>query len=439
MNDDHRDEERPEADSKGADREDTSAAGSSQGEGEAEASGESPAERQEHKGDSEADVGQPSEGGDPSAAPEGAQELEDSDSPGAQPDASEEGEDDQPRTSEGGPQPDPVRQAPVPADQPQSVASPTEEDEPVHDPDGQPLLVFVNEVAGGRKLLAAVRERAAGVSALAVVAPANQPAVGGLIDPSELREAALSRIEVTMAVLSEFGFDSVGDVMDRDPHLALDDAVRAFDPGEVLLSCLIDTRSGLTRKDLIEWARKRFEPEVKVTHIPVRVNDDSIRWDVTHTLVVATRTVASPDLIARLKERHSEKPHRFTIISPRSGQMTPQEISRDLASTLAELYRSDIDATGQPMSPDPFSAIENAIANYRIDEVLISTLAGERSKWMEEDLVGQVRGITEKPVVHVEGGRVIDDPSQDGSEDGDDDGDGEEAREGEPVASGERG
>jgi hypothetical protein len=271
--------------------------------------------------------------------------------------------------------------------------------------DARPLLVFLNEVAGGRKLLQAVRERAEGVPLVAVAAPQNQPAVGQLIDSGELHDAARARVEVTMAILSEYGIESVGEVMDRDPALALDDAVRAHEPGEVLLSCLYETRFGITRKDLVEWARARFEPEVEITHIPVRIEDDSIRWDVIHTLVVATRTVATPDLVNRLRERAGERPHRYTIICPRSDDVSEVEIVRDLASTLAELYRADIDATGQPMSPDPFHAVQNAIEHYRVDEVLISTFSGETSRWLEEDLVGRVREITEKPVEHLEVGR----------------------------------
>ena len=167
----------------------------------------------------------------------------------------------------------------------------------------RPLLIFLNEVAGGRKLIKAVQERLDSVSSVAVAAPQNQPAAGQLIDAGELRDAARARVEVTMSVLSEYGIDSVGEVMDPHSALALDDAVRAHDPGEVLLSCLDETRFGFTRKDLVEWARKQFEPEVKVTHIPVRIIDDSIRLDVIHTLVVATQTVAAPDLVSRLKQR----------------------------------------------------------------------------------------------------------------------------------------
>ncbi len=273
------------------------------------------------------------------------------------------------------------------------------------DADARPLLVFLNEVAGGRKLLQNVAERAGDVPFVAVAAPQNQPRVGQIIDAGELRDAARARVEVTMSVLSEFGVSSVGEVMDPDPALALDDAIRAHEPGEVLLSCLAGTRFGITRKDFVGWAKDRFEPEVKVTHIPVRIEDDAIRWDVIHTLVVATRTVNAPDLVARLKERAAERPHRYTIVCPRSGDVTETQVARDLAATLAELYRADVDATGQPMSPDPFDAVRNAVEHYRIDEILISTFAGESSRWLEEDLIGRVREITDKPVEHVEVGR----------------------------------
>jgi hypothetical protein len=269
----------------------------------------------------------------------------------------------------------------------------------------KPLLVFLNEVAGGRKLLHAVRERQGQISGVVVAAPQNQPSVGQLIDTAEVREAARARVEVTMAVLSEFGIESIGEVLDPESSLALDDAVRAHRPGEVLFSSLPDSRFGFMRRDLVEWVRDRIEPEVKLTHIPVRIEEDAIRWDLNHTLVVATKTVAAPDLVNRMKDRANIRPHRFTIVCPRAEDVSEAQVARDLASTLAELYRSEIDATGQPMSPDPFSAVKNAIEHYRIDDILISTFAGERSRWLEEDLIGRVRDITEKSVEHIEVGR----------------------------------
>ena len=269
--------------------------------------------------------------------------------------------------------------------------------------DGGTVLAFLNEVAGGRRLLETIRARVAdGADEVAVAAPQNQPMAGQIVNRDELRDAARSRVDVTMAVLAEFGIDCVGAVFDPDPALALDDAVRGFGPREVLLSCLLETRLGPARKDLVEWARHHFE--VPVTHIPVRIEDDAIRWDVTHTLVVATQTVASEDLIARLKQEAADRPHRYTIISPPSGALSREEVCARLARTLAELYRADIDATGQPMSPAPFAAVRNAIEHYRVDEILISTLAGKQSKWVAEGLIDKVRGITDKRVEHFEAG-----------------------------------
>ena len=276
------------------------------------------------------------------------------------------------------------------------------------DPDPPPsregvkrVLMFMNEVAGGRMLVTAARELAdAGADYFAVVAPQNQPAVGQLVDTEENREAAQSRVDVTLAVLAEFGIEAEGAVMDPDPALALDDAARATHPDYVLLSALYDTRFGFTRKDLVEWAKDKLE--ARIEHIPVRVDDDAVRWDLTHVLVVGTKTVHSKDLVDRLKQRAAQHPHRYTFVCPRSGDVAREDVCANLAATLAELYKEDIDATGQPMSPDPFHAVQNAIEHYRVDEILISTLRGEQSKWLEEGLIERVREITDKPVEHVE-------------------------------------
>ena len=273
---------------------------------------------------------------------------------------------------------------------------------------GGTVLAFLNEVAGGRKLLQAVKARIdAGADAVAVVAPQNQPIVGQIVDRDEIRDAALSRVEVTQKVFDQFGIESSAAILDPDPFLALDDGVRAFAPREVLLSALYESRYGLLRRDLVEWAKARFEEEAPVVHIPVRVDDDAVRWDVTHTLVVGTQTIASPELIDHLKARASDRPHRYTIICPRSGDLSREDVVERLARTLAELYRADIDATGQPMSPEPFAAIANANEHYRIDEILISTLAGTQSKWLEEGLIDQVKQSTDKPLEHFEASATV--------------------------------
>ena len=268
----------------------------------------------------------------------------------------------------------------------------------------KPLVLFLNEVAGGRMLLQNTLERASDASYVVVAAPQNQPTAGQLFNPEEAKEAARSRVDVTLAVLDEFGIEAVGEVLDPASDLALGDAIRSHRPSEVLLSCLYDSRFGFTRRALEEWAEKTFQPEVEITHIPVRIEDDSVSLDVTHTLVVANQTLSSPDLSERLLELAAERPHRFTIIAPQTEGVPLNRVSRDLAALMATLYRSDIDATGQPMSPDPFESVKDAIAHYRVDDVLISTLSGEQSRWLESDLVGRIREITDKPVAHHEAG-----------------------------------
>ena len=269
--------------------------------------------------------------------------------------------------------------------------------------DGGTVLAFLNEVAGGRKLLNAIRERVdAGAAHVALAVPQNQPVAGQIVDLDEVREAALSRAEVTQQVLQEFGIEATASILDPDPALALDDAYRAFAPDEILISALAESRYGWARKDLIEEARGRFP--VPVEHIPVRIEDDAVRWDVTHTLVVATQTVNAPDLVQRLIARHKESPHRYTFISPRSGEASREETCDRLAATLAALYREEIDATGQPMSPEPFAAIRNAVEHYRVDDILISTFAGRQSKWIEEGLIERVQELTDKPIEHFEAG-----------------------------------
>ena len=274
---------------------------------------------------------------------------------------------------------------------------------------GGTVLAFLNEVAGGRRLLGEIRKRVeAGAEHVVLAAPQNQPVAGQIVDADEVYEAALSRVEVTQQTLAAFGIESTATVLDPDSALALDDAVRAFAPDEILISALPETRFGLMRKDLIEWAYARYH--VPVEHVSVRIEDDAVRWDVTHTLVVATQTVNAPDLVKRLIDRHREHDHRYTFICPSSGNVSREQVCDRLAATLATLYREEIDATGQPMSPEPFAAVKNAVEHYRVDDILISTFAGQRSAWLEEGLIEQVREITDKEVEHVESGAEADRP-----------------------------
>ena len=143
-----------------------------------------------------------------------------------------------------------------------------------------------------------------------------------------------------------------------------------------------------------------------ITHIPVRIDDDAVRWDVTHTLVVA-----HPDRRQRRPGRPPEgarppsSPHRYTIICPPLGR---HDAARRSASgsraTLAELYRAEIDATGQPMSPEPLrrgAERDRALPDRRDPDLDPGRRAVEVARGGPDR---RRRGITDKPVEHVEAG-----------------------------------
>jgi hypothetical protein len=44
----------------------------------------------------------------------------------------------------------------------------------------------------------------------------------------------------------------------------------------------------------------------------------------------------------------------------------------------------------------------NALELFRVDDVVISTLPGERSGWLRSDLISRVRGATGASVEHIE-------------------------------------
>ena len=72
-----------------------------------------------------------------------------------------------------------------------------------------------------------------------------------------------------------------------------------------------------------------------------------------------------------------------------------------LAHVLRRLEEEGIDAVGQVVHQEPFTAIQNAVQWYPVDDIIISTFEPERSGWLRADLVGRVRSATGKPVEHV--------------------------------------
>ncbi|MGH2744962.1 MAG: universal stress protein [Thermoleophilaceae bacterium] len=258
------------------------------------------------------------------------------------------------------------------------------------------ILVVANETVAGRPLIDAVRARAGGDEVdVHVICPQNQPKHGYVIYDSMVREAAQNRLRMTLALLREAGIEAHGEVMDPDPFAAIMDALGEQDYDEIVISTHPETRSGWLREGLVDRVRRAARRPVE--HVVVDL--DAERDDVKRTLVVANQTVASEELLGLLRRKAEGEPRRFIVILPQSSEEDGH--AERLAHTLGELERAGLDAVGQVVHPDPYTAIQNALQFYAPDDIVISTFPETRSGWLRSDLVGRVQASTGKPVEHV--------------------------------------
>jgi hypothetical protein len=264
--------------------------------------------------------------------------------------------------------------------------------------DPRSILVVANETVTGQPLIDAVKRRADGGSvAVHVICPQNQPKHGYVIYDETIRRAAENRLEMTIAQLREVGVGATGEVMDPDPYSAIMDAVGERDYDEIIISTHPDTRSGWLRQDLVTRVQQATRRPVE--HVVVDLGphdaDEGIR-----TLVVANQTVGGQALIEQLKQLAAEGPHRFIVVCPQGGA-GEDDAHRRLAHTLKRLTDEGIAAIGQVTHPDPYTAIQQALHFYGIDEIVISTFPATRSGWLRSDLIARVEASTDKPVHHV--------------------------------------
>ncbi len=261
---------------------------------------------------------------------------------------------------------------------------------------------MANETVGGRALIDQVREKAEEAHAdhrpfaVTVICPQNRPREGYVIYDDNSMKAAENRLMTTLAQLRAVGILATGAVMDPDPYSATMDAVAAYGADCIIISTHPETRSGWMRRDLIE--RVHHDTGVPVDHVVVDLEAD--KDEVTNTLVVANETVAGEPLIQMLKEKAARSPHSFVVICPQGGKEAGDPSAR-LAAMLERLTAEGLEAAGQVMDPDPYTAIKNAMQYYAIDEIVVSTFPATRSGWLRGDLIERVRSSTAKPVEHV--------------------------------------
>ena len=278
------------------------------------------------------------------------------------------------------------------------------------------ILVVANETVAGGELIEAVKRHASeGAIEVHVVCPQNQPRHGGVIYEDETMAAADNRLKMTISLLKQAGIEADGEVLDPDPYSAAMDALADRAYHEIIVSTHPETRSGWLRQGLPD--RLARDSGLPVEHVVVDVDAEQEADAVKHTLVVANQTVGGEDLLNLLKEKAEEEPRRFIVICPVAGDDEADEDSaaERLASTLAELEEAGLDAIGQVVHPDPFTAIQNAMRSYGADEIVISTFPETSSGWLRGDLVQRVRSATTRPVEHVVSDTQVGDTSPPGT------------------------
>jgi len=263
------------------------------------------------------------------------------------------------------------------------------------------VLVVANRTLAGAKLFEAVRERAsAGDVRFRLVVPETKPSAGLVIYDEAVREAAQVRVDLALSAVSAEGIEATGEVGDPDPFMATMDAIAVHRPDEIIVSTHPATSSGWLRRDLIE--RIENASGLPVQHIVVDLEHEGFAFKV--TLVIANKTSSGEELIAHLSAKAAQpEAHLFIAVIPQAdgSGSAPREARARLASMLDRLHAAGLLSSGMIGDPDPYTAAINALELFHVDDVVISTLPGERSGWLRSNLVERVSGATSAPVEHV--------------------------------------
>jgi hypothetical protein len=123
-------------------------------------------------------------------------------------------------------------------------------------------------------------------------------------------------------------------------------------------------------------------------------------------LVVANRTADSEGLAEALRRRAEPGNVTFTLLVPAThrGPDRPSGFSgarAQLEAGLKRLRSAGLAVDGMVGDPDPCYAVHQIWNPGAFDEIIVSTLSRESSRWLEYDLPHRIAKLTDCSVEHV--------------------------------------
>lgn len=118
-------------------------------------------------------------------------------------------------------------------------------------------------------------------------------------------------------------------------------------------------------------------------------------------LVVANQTALSAGLSEALRARLAEGPAIFTLVVPLGHMVDAQAHAERLAGGLRE---AGLSVRAMAGDSDPLCAVVDVYTPAEYDEIIVSTLPAEHSRWLKSGLPQRIARQTGALVRHVEAG-----------------------------------